>query len=73
MTAWLTADGRDTADIRDELLLETIKASWARFYDIGGGPGTYRALRLAGGPLLEAHTLAGLESALRADAYWSSQ
>jgi len=65
-TAWMTPDG---LSIADQIDLERIARHWETVYDIGYVDGQYRAFRLIGGPLITADTLAGIDSAVRAD-YW---
>lgn len=63
MTAW-TADGLTAID---QIALDELADRWAGHYDTGYADGEYWAFRLVGGPLLAARTLAGLDSAIRAD------
>ena len=65
-TAWMTPDG---LSIADQIALERIADAWSDIYDIGFADGEFHALRLIGGPLITADTLAGIDSAVRAD-YW---
>ena len=63
-TAWMTPDGLSAAD---QMALDELAENWAGYYDLGHADGEFHAFRLIGGPLITAGTLAGLESAVRAD------
>jgi len=63
---WTTPDGLSVAD---KIALDDMADKWASVYDLGHTDGEFYAFRLIGGPLLAARTLAGLDSAIRAD--WS--
>ena len=66
VTAWTTPDG---LSIADQIALERVARHWKTVYDIGHANGQFHAFRLIGGPLITADTLAGIDSAVRAD-YW---
>lgn len=63
-SAWMTADG---LTVTSRKALNDLADDWASFYDLGYAAGEYHAFRLIGGPLITARTLAGLDSAIRAD------
>ena len=66
--------GWAAADVLDEFALAAVAGKWAGLYDVGFADGAFRAARLAAGPLLTADTIAGLDSAIRADyARWNPQ
>ena len=66
MTAWPAADG---INVRDALTLQDIARDYGRYYDLWFKDGTYYARFITAGKPLEADTPAGLESAIRADAW----
>ena len=51
----------------DQIALDALAGEWASAYDVFHADGTYFAYRLFSGPLLDAGTLGGLESSIRAD------
>lgn len=63
-SAWTTPDG---LGINDKIALDDLGDKWCACYDVGYSDDEFYAFRLIGGPLLAARTLAGLDSAIRAD------
>jgi len=63
-TAWMAADG---LTISDQIALDALAEDLAGLYDVGFSNGEFHAFRLIGGPLITADTLAGIDSAIRAD------
>ena len=63
-SSWTTPDGLSPTD---KIALDELGDKWSSCYDIGHADDEFYAFRLIGGPLLVARTLAGLDSALRAD------
>ena len=64
LAPWHPEDARDAVD---EFVMDGLKEKWAGLYDLGSADGEYHAFRLIGGHPLTASTLAGLDSAIRAD------
>jgi hypothetical protein len=50
-----------------EMALDDLAQRWGTLYDVGFAGGAFHAFLLAGGPVITADTLAGLDSAIRAD------
>jgi len=63
-SALTTPDG---LSVIDKIALDELADKWAAAYDLGHADAEFWAFRLIGGPLLAARTLAGLDSAIRAD------
>lgn len=58
-----------SSDILDEFALAALADKWTGLFDVGFADGAYRAYRITAGQLLTADTVAGLDSAIRADFY----
>jgi hypothetical protein len=66
VTFWPAPGGLPASD---QIALDALAGTWASAYDVFHADGTFFAYRLHQGPLLDAGTLGGLESAIRADSW----
>jgi hypothetical protein len=64
VTFWPAPGGLPASD---QIALDALAGTWASAYDVFHADGTFFAYRLFTGPLLDAGTLGGLESSIRAD------
>jgi hypothetical protein len=64
VTFWPAPGGLHASD---QIALDALAGTWADAYDVFHADGTFFAYRLFTGPLLDAGTLGGLESSIRAD------
>ena len=60
---------QDAQPATGEITPDGLHDRWRDYYDTGWAGGRYCAVWLAGGPLITAETLEGLDSAIRADAH----